>query len=149
MNNGDPDSSHNAAARPRTWFLYGEVVLQVVQPGPELGVQSGAEALHAGCERQRLHGQPAVVLRVALGHAHPGAVAQQVPGAPDHRKEATSDSKRPPWPLGGAAAWGAGLSRSRRAEVRSWVELSEMVSISSLVMALRENGPMESRREDL
>ena len=79
MNNGDPDSSHNAAARPRTWFLYGEVVLQVVQPGPELGVQSGAEALHAGRERQRLHGQPAVVLRVALGHAHPGAVAQQVP----------------------------------------------------------------------
>jgi len=60
-------------------FLHGKVVLQVIQPGPELGVERRAEGLHTGSQSEGLHGQAAVLLLpVALSHTHPGAVAQQI-----------------------------------------------------------------------
>lgn len=66
---------------PCTCVLGGEVVLQVVQSGLQLGVHGGAEVLHAGRQGLGLHGQAApLVLLPPLAHADPPRVARQVPG---------------------------------------------------------------------
>lgn len=76
---------------------------------------------------------------------HPASLSRS-PGDSDHRKEATSTSYWAPRLEPGLVPeelWMVWPSRSLTAEVRSWTELVEMASVSSLVMAFR-NGREES-----